>query len=324
LATIHLSDRQIDDFITKPVRIVVIIVVALVLRFLVRRAIRRVVLSTREGRVNRRLETLGERAPMLVDTSETATQRRRQRAMTIGTVLRSFSDAVITLIAVATILGEVGINLAPIIAGAGIVGIAVGFGAQNLVRDFISGLFLVIEDTYGVGDAVDLGPASGTVESIGLRSTRIRDVQGTLWSIRNGEISRVANYSQTWQRLVLDLLIPRGQDVDRARAVLQAEAERVSALPEWAGVVLEPPTVWGVQEVRREGVLLRLVVRRRPHYDAFDRVLREQLVKALEAAGVRIFLLPNEVRLLPDDGAAAGRPARVPTDTQVEGSRSTD
>ncbi|HEY5335585.1 MAG TPA: mechanosensitive ion channel family protein [Mycobacteriales bacterium] len=290
-----LTDRQLADFVTTPARIVAILLVALVLRFLVGRAIRRFVASTRDGRLNRRLIHLGERAPLLVDTSPAAINRRRQRAETLGTVLRSLTNALVLAIATMLILGEVGINLAPLIASAGIVGVAIGFGAQNLVKDFLSGMFLVIEDTYGVGDWVDLGPAAGNVEWIGLRSTRIRDVNGTLWSVRNGEINAVGNYSQTWQRAIFDLPILHGQDLDLARSTMLAAAEEVAG--RHADIVLEPPAVWGVNEIRPEGVVMRLVVKRRDNNAAFDREVREEIVAHLDARDVRIFTLPATVQV---------------------------
>ncbi|HEX7356037.1 MAG TPA: mechanosensitive ion channel domain-containing protein [Mycobacteriales bacterium] len=290
-----LTDRQWADFVTTPARIVLIVVIALVLRFLVGRAIRRFVSSTRDGRMSRRLLHLGERAPLLVDTSPAAVDRRRQRAETLGTVLRSLTNLVILVVAAMMILGEVGINLAPLIASAGIVGVALGFGAQNLVKDFLSGMFLVIEDTYGVGDWVDLGPASGTVEWIGLRSTRIRDVTGTLWSIRNGEINAVGNYSQAWQRAIFDIPVLHGQDLDLAKATMLAAAEEVAAANE--DIVLEPPAVWGVNEIRPEGVVMRLVVKRRNNNAGFDRSVREAIVAHLDAVDVRIFTLPAAVDL---------------------------
>ena len=287
-----LTDRQLADFVTRPLRIVLVVVFALVLRALLGRAIKRVVRSTREGRVERRITHLGERAPLLLDTSPAAAERRAQRAATVGVVLRSISNVVILVVTVATILGEVGINLAAIIAGAGIVGLAVGFGAQNLVRDFLSGLFLIIEDTYGVGDTVDLGPATGTVEGIYLRSTRIRDVHGTLWSVRNGEITRVGNYSQSWQRALIDVLIGHDQNLPAAREALLAAARGCAADPTFAGVVLDPPEVWGVDGVRPDGIMLRLAVRRRTGRDDFDRAVREHLVGTLQAAGVRLAVVP--------------------------------
>ena len=299
-----LTSRQLTDFVIRPGRIVAIIVIALIVRLIIGRAISRFVRSTQEGRLSRRLAVLGEHAPLLVDTSDLAVGRRRARAATIGSVLRSVSNVIILVIAVATVLGQLGINLAPVIASAGIVGVAVGFGAQNLVKDFLSGLFLVIEDTFGVGDTVDLGPATGTVEQIGLRSTRIRDVHGTLWSVRNGEIVRVANYTQAWQRALFDVLVLPNQSIADARTAMLAAAAEVTAREGNAGVVLDPPAVWGVNDIRTDGVIVRLAVRRRPNNDAYDRELREALVAALAAAGVRIFLLPADIRLTTGEGGA--------------------
>ena len=287
-----LTDRELADFVTTPARIVAIVAGALVLRWLIGRAITRFVRSTSEGRISRRLMAIGEHAQVLVDMSATAVSRREQRAASVGTVLRSVTSAVIFAVATTIVLGELGIDIAPIIASAGIIGVAVGFGAQNLVKDFLSGLFLVVEDTYGVGDTVDLGPATGTVEWIGLRSTRIRDVHGTLWSVRNGAINAVGNFSQAWQRAIFDVTVLHGQDVTLARDTMLATAEALCDEAAFVDVVLEPPAVWGVNEIRPDGVVVRLVVRRRNGNDAFDRALRERLVADLGSAGVRIFVLP--------------------------------
>jgi len=307
-----ISNHNYDVYVERPIRIAAIIAVAVVLRALAGRTINRVVRSTRDGRVTRQLASIGERAPLLVDTSEAAVARRHQRAATVGTVLRSLTNVAIGTIAFVTILGEFDISLAPIIASAGIVGVALGFGAQNVVKDFLSGLFLVVEDTFGIGDTVDLGPATGTVEWIGLRSTRIRDVHGTLWSIRNGEIIRVGNYSQLWQRTIVDLLIFDSTELPRAKELALQVANDLVDRPEWEGVALEPPALWGVQDITSQGVMLRLVVRRRPNQDDFDRVLREELVHALSADGIRLFAVPSEVRLVPDStaGPAAAPAAR--------------
>lgn len=316
-----LTDRQLADFVTSPLRIAAIFLVALVLRFLVGRVIRRTVRTIRDGRVNKRLHALGEKTPLLiVDMSEVAIDRRRARAATLGALLTSVANFVIVAVAVVTVLGQVGIDLGPILASAGIIGVAVGFGAQNLVKDFLSGLFLVLEDTYSVGDTVDIGPATGTVEIIGLRSTRIRDVHGTLWSVRNGAIVRVANYSQLWQRALFDTLVVRSADVERARAAILAAALEVAAEDRWAGVALEPPAVWGVNEVRENGIVLRLAVKRRTGHDDFDRALRERVLHDLDELGVRQF--PILAVTVADAGAdpAAGsttgaEPARTPAKT---------
>jgi small-conductance mechanosensitive channel len=292
-----ISGHHFDVYVERPIRIAAIIVVALILRALVGRTIKRAVRATRDGKMQRRLISIGEKSPLFVDTSPEAVARRQQRAATLGTVLRSIANVIIGTVAFITILGEFDIDLAPILASAGIVGVAFGFGAQNVVKDFLSGLFLVIEDTYGVGDTVDLGPATGTVEWIGLRSTRIRDVRGTLWSVRNGEILRVANFSQTWQRTIVDLTLLESKDVERAREIALATANEVVAMPEWESVAMEEPTVLGVQDITAQGVLLRLVVRRRAGRDDFDRYLRERLVASLVEADIQMFA-PIEPRAI--------------------------
>jgi small conductance mechanosensitive channel len=133
---------------------------------------------------------------MLSDLRPGAADRRRERALTMGSVLKSIAGAVIMGIAVITILAELGVNIAPILTGAGIVGVALGFGAQNFVKDFLAGIFMILEDQLGVGDEVDTGHATGTVEAVGLRVTRLHDDQGTIWYVRNGEILRIGNVSQ--------------------------------------------------------------------------------------------------------------------------------
>ena len=156
-------------------------------------------------------------------------ERRRQRAETVGSLLRSITSLVIGVLALMLVLGEIGFNLGPFIAGAGIVGIAVAFGAQNVVKDFLSGIFMILEDQYGVGDVVDLGAASGTVEAVGLRVTRVRDGNGTLWYARNGEILRVGNKSKGFALVTVDLPVPYGSDVDAAGAAMLAAADELVA-----------------------------------------------------------------------------------------------
>jgi small conductance mechanosensitive channel len=169
-------------------------------------------------------------------------------------VLRSLTSITIFSVAFMLILGELGVNLAPLIASAGIAGIALGFGAQNLVKDFIAGLFMLLEDQYGVGDVVDVGEASGTVEAVGLRITTIRDGRGVLWYIRNGEIIRVGNKSQGWAMVVVD--VPVGfHGVDEAAAVLQTAATAMAEDQEFATDLLDAPEVLGVEQITVDGAV---------------------------------------------------------------------
>lgn len=276
-----------DWLIAKPFAILMVILVALLVRAVADRAIRKVVRGIASGQLTRGLKEISQRTP-LPDISPIGSERRRQRAETIGSVLHSAVGAVILAIALLTILGGLKVNLAPILASAGVLGLALGFGAQYLVRDFLSGLFFILEDAYGVGDVVDLGPASGTVESVGLRSTRLRDERGVLWHVRNGEILRVGNTSQGESSGVIDVMLPHGADLNAAQEVLTEAAERLWEEQGQAIGLVGPPMVLGVQDVAREGVTIRVVARRRADALAADRTLRLALISALTDAGIEL------------------------------------
>ncbi|WP_410569580.1 mechanosensitive ion channel family protein [Amycolatopsis sp. cmx-4-61] len=271
--------------ITKPVKILMIIVIAFVVRMLVRRLINRVTtLPKTGGKLPSLLRPLRERAPEVLGAA--VIERRRQRAMTIGSVLKSMATFLIYGLAFILVLGELGINLGPIIASAGIIGVAIGFGAQNLVKDFLSGIFMMVEDQYGVGDVVDVGEASGTVESVGLRITTLRDVKGTVWYVRNGEVLRVGNSSQGFAVAVVDVPLGYTADVERAATVLADAASAATEGDALKDNVLEPPEMLGVESVTPEGIQLRLTVKVRPGKQwAVQRALRAQLLAALEEAG---------------------------------------
>ncbi len=206
-----------------------------------RRAIRRLTNKIAAPESQDRLRNLRRRAPAAVLDSGSLSLRSASRARTLGTVLRGIASAVIWTIAVTIILGELGVNLGPLIAGAGIAGVAIGFGAQSLVKDFLAGIFMLVEDQFGVGDVIDAGAATGTVEAITLRTTRLRDVQGTVWHIPNGEIARVGNMSQQWARALLDVEVAWGTDVDTVQLVIQAVADEMWGEAAWRRKMLEPP-----------------------------------------------------------------------------------
>jgi small conductance mechanosensitive channel len=216
-------------------------------------------------------------------------ERSKQRAQTLGAVLRSIATITIYFIAVVMALGEFNINLGPLIAGAGIVGVALGFGAQSLVKDFLSGIFMLIEDQYGVGDVVDLGDASGTVEAVNLRTTQVRDAHGTLWHVPNGEIRRVGNKSQQWARAVLDVDVAYDTDLNHAMNVIKRVADGLwdDALPE--ATVLEEPQVFGVQNFGADAVTIRVGVKVEPGEQfAAARELRARLKYAFDDEGIEI------------------------------------
>ena len=230
------------------------------------------------------------RAPTaLARTGEIPSLRRVQRAETVGALLKSMASFGIWTLAGLMALGTLGLDLGPLIAGAGIVGVAVGFGSQNLVRDFISGIFMLMEDQYGVGDVVDAGPATGTVEGVGLRTTRLRDVSGTLWHIPNGEIRRVGNRSQGWARALVDVEVAYSTDLDDATRTIERVAHDLYVDERWAAKILDEPEVWGVEELGPDGIRVRLVAKTRPLEQwKVARELRARLKVAFDRAGIEV------------------------------------
>jgi small-conductance mechanosensitive channel len=280
--------RSADTIVSTTFNVALIVVLCVVARFVIHRAIHRIV----DGATNSRISRLVGRAPRLRGSSNgtgngPTTPRRAQRARTIGSVLRSISSTVILVIGAIMVLAEFGVALAPILASAGIVGVAVGFGAQNLVRDFLSGMFMLLEDQYGVGDIIDAGEASGVVEAVGLRITTLRDHQGTVWYVRNGEILRVGNKSQGYAVAVIDLPLAHAADIPSASAIAERTATERVAEKDVTDSVLEPPEMLGVERVGPEGVTLRLTVKVKPGEQfAVQRALNAAIADAFEDAHV--------------------------------------
>jgi len=218
-------------------------------------------------------------------------ERRKQRVRALGSVLRSAASVTIFSIAGLTILGDLGINLAPLLASAGVVGIAIGFGAQNLVRDYLSGIFMLVEDQYGVGDVITVGDATGTVETVTLRITRLRSVNGIVWHVRNGAIETVGNESQGWARAVLDFPVPYTADLTTIRTLLADTVAGMWNEPVWRTVMIEKPEVWGAQQVDMTPpptVTMRVVVKTAPLRQwEVEREMRARVKAALDAAGIR-------------------------------------
>lgn len=286
--------RSADTIVDRTVTITLIVLFALLVRHLLHRAIRRVVDGATESRVSQLLITRVPRRARAA-AAPLVSARRSQRARTIASVLRSMSSTVVLVIALAMILDEFGVALGPILASAGILGVALGFGAQNLVRDFLSGIFVLLEDQLGVGDVVDLGEASGTVEAVGLRITTVRDAHGTVWYVRNGEILRVGNKSQGHAVAVVDLPLAHSADTAEATALADRVAKERVGQADITDDVLEPPVVLGVERVGPEGVTLRLTARVHAGKQfAVQRALNAAIIDAFEDAGVpRPVMLPN-------------------------------
>jgi small conductance mechanosensitive channel len=293
--------KAYDWFIATPGAIIVIIVVGLVFRWFVCRAIDRLVRRASKGAVPGVIAN-SRAGEFLADLRPATNARRQQRAETIGSLLKSVATGVIFAIVGVTVLAKLGINIAPIIASAGIVGVALGFGAQNLVKDFLSGIFMILEDQYGVGDSVDLGEANGTVEAVGLRVTRLRDVNGTVWYVRNGEILRVGNQSQNWARTVLDITVGYEADLTQVQQILQDEATSMYEDPQFEGVIIEQPEVWGVERFDKDGAVVRVVLKTAPLQQwLVARAMRQRIKTRFDEAGIRI---PTMFRTTTDEEQA--------------------
>jgi small-conductance mechanosensitive channel len=283
--------------VVKPLRIIGIVLVAMLIRWLLHRAIHRLTTSTTRASMPALLKPLKEKSAQTAEEGQFIPERRRQRAEAIGSVLRSFVTATVFTMAALLVFGEFGFNLAPLLASAGIVGVALGFGAQSLVKDLIAGLFMLLEDQYGVGDTVDLGEATGIVETVGLRITTVRDGRGVLWYIRNGEIVRVGNKSQGWAMVVID--IPIGfVNSEQASAVLRDAAGAVAAQPEHQNEFLEPPDVVGVEQLTVDGATIRTIAKTTADGQVtVQRELQRALTEALENSGLSERIAAS--RLLP-------------------------
>jgi moderate conductance mechanosensitive channel len=289
----------------KPLRIILIVAVAMLIRWAVHRTIKRLVRTTSNASVPTILKPLRERIPSAApDAAGIVPERRRQRAEAIGSVMRSTVTAVVFAIAGLLVLSELNFDLAPLIAGAGIAGVALGFGAQTLVKDVISGVFMLLEDQYGVGDTVDLGEATGVVEAVGLRITTVRDGRGVLWYIRNGEIIRVGNKSQGWAMVIVDMPIGYA-GAEEATAVLRGAAAAVATDPDLAAHFVEPPDVLGVEQITVDGTVIRTVAKTTAD-GQFDvaRELRRRQAEALDQAGITARIAAT--RMFPRPGAPNG------------------
>ena len=270
---------DIRDFVLgTPLTIVVLVLVGLVVRWLLHRVVDRIVHRAEDGVLADRMSALSTGDP----------SRRVQRARTMGSLLKSITSGVVITVVATMILGEF-VDITPIIASAGILGVALGFGAQSLVKDFLSGIFMIFEDQYGVGDVIDAGEASGAVEAVGLRVTRLRDVNGTVWYVRNGEILRIGNMSQTWARTVLDVGVAYSEDIERVRDILQEVARDLWEDPEFTSVILEEPEVWGVEQLAPDGVTLRVVLKTAPLEQwGVAREMRQRIKTRFDREGIEI------------------------------------
>jgi moderate conductance mechanosensitive channel len=276
-----------DWLLAKPVQILVIVLLAWLVRFLLHRVIRRIAVGAAEGTVPGVLAK-GHAGKLL--GNPLLSERRRQRAETMSSVLRSITTGVIASVAALMVLDVVGLPIGPLLASAGIVGVAIGFGAQSLVKDFLSGIFLILEDQYGVGDLVDTGMGTvGTIEAVGLRVTRLRDGTGVVWYVRNGEILKVGNHSQGWSTGIVDMSVAYTEDIPRVQRLIGETAAAMAEEDGWKDKILEPPTVAGVESMTGSSVTIRVIAKCAPNeHVGVQRELRERIKAAFDREGVRV------------------------------------
>jgi len=290
--------RVADVVIGKPLAILGLLLVGLLVRFVLHRLVDRVVLRAEDGVLStersvrpRRFarKRTHEQTPAEEARDLSVRNRRIQRAKTMGSLLKSVITGVLVAIFGTMMLSELGVNIAPIIASAGIIGVALGFGAQSLVKDFLSGIFMIFEDQFGVGDVVDVGEATGTVEAVSLRVTRLRDLDGTVWYVPNGEILRVGNKSQNWSRAVVDVGVAYGEDLARVKTVLTEVAHAMWEDDEFRHVIIEEPEVTGVEALMADSVTLRVLVKTAPLEQwAVARELRQRIKARFDHEGIEI------------------------------------
>lgn len=253
------------------------IILRLILRFSSRKLVRTIVNGVNHAAKVERMDSI------------LAEQRLTQRTKTIASVLDNFATWAITITALVMVLSELGVDVGALIAVSTILGAAIGFGAQSLVKDLLAGIFIVFEDQYGVGDWVEIGDVSGEVEKVGLRVTEIRDIHGTLWFVRNGEINEVGNASQDWAAALLDFAFAYDNDVDTVQSIILDVASEMRASDEWSKDMTADVEIWGMQHVSGEQFIIRASAKTVPNRQwAVARELRKRCKHAFDAKGINL------------------------------------
>jgi small conductance mechanosensitive channel len=292
-----------------PIGILIIVIAAIVIRGILLFTVRRLVDQVVSG-VKKKQNVSDTQA---LTASPLAAVRIVQRTRTLGTVLTNIINVTVVIVSIILVVNTIDPSvLGSLALLTAALGAGLGFGAQNIVKDVLNGLFMVFEDQLGVGDVVDLGPATGVVEAVGIRVTQVRDVNGTLWFVRNGEILRVGNMSQGWARVIIDLAIPYDADIDLVQEKMLEIAVAMSNETKWRSRIIEKPEIWGLESISAEALVIRLVVKTRTSAkDDVGRELRIRLKRALDELDVKLPSL-NTVVLSGFDGAASVQGARPP------------
>ncbi|MGO4299985.1 mechanosensitive ion channel family protein [Leifsonia sp. RAF41] len=276
-----------------------------ILRVVIRKVVSRIVSGVKKG------QNVSDTQALVA--SPLAAVRLVQRTRTLGSVLTNIVNVTIGIVAIILILNV----FVPNVLGSfalltAAIGAGLGFGAQNIVKDVLNGLFMVMEDQLGVGDVVDLGSATGVVEAVGIRVTQVRDVNGTLWFVRNGEILRVGNMSQGWARVIIDLAVPYDTDVEAVEAKMLEAANALATSTKWRSRILEKPELWGLESISADALIIRIVLKTRTTAkDDVSRELRVRLKQALDEMGVKLPSL-SAVVLSGFDSAASVMGAKPP------------
>jgi moderate conductance mechanosensitive channel len=272
-----------------PLQLAALVVIALIVRYLLAKVIKRVVARTVEKEPPSQVLGSTTAARVVFGSAGAYSERRALRVQTIGSLLGSTVTIVIAAVVIVMALDILGYSIGPLLASAGIAGVALGFGAQNLVKDFLAGIAMLVEDQYGVGDVIDMGEATGTVEAVSLRITRLRAVDGAVWYVRNGEVMRLGNFSQEWARAVIDVGVAYDSDTAAVRRVLEDVSGGLAEEELWNELILEEPEVWGVEALGNDSVVIRVVIKTRPLEQwKVARELRERIKRRFDAEGIEI------------------------------------
>lgn len=302
------KEDLLDWFVGTPLAILVIVCCAVGLRMLVSRLITRVTKQAVDRSSGDRLIE-ARRATRTSEMSDLLMGHRRiQRAKAIASLLKSLATATIVVIAALLILAQFHIDIGPLLASASILGAAIAFGAQNLIKDYLSGISMILEDQYGVDDVVDLGPAVGTVENVTLRVTQLRDMSGVVWYVRNGEVLRVANRSKGWTMSSVTVAIAYNEDLDNVREIIEKVATDMDDDSKYDSMLLDKPVYAGIESVSGDAVFIKVSAKSAPEQQgAVSMIIRERLKVAFDRAGVKVPTLTTTAYPL-----APGLPGAVP------------
>ncbi|AOR37360.1 mechanosensitive ion channel protein MscS [Streptomyces fodineus] len=298
-------EQNWSTWLAMGLQILLIVVIAVALRAVVRRAITKLI-----DRMGRTADAVNGTAlgGLLVNA-----ERRRQRSQAIGSVLRSVASFLILGTAALMVLSTFKINLAPLLASAGVAGVAIGFGARNLVTDFLSGVFMILEDQYGLGDVIDAGVATGEVIEVGLRVTKLRGGDGEIWYVRNGEIKRIGNLSQGWATAGVDVTVRSSEDLNRVKSTLDHVAEHMSKEEPWNELLWGPIEVLGLDSVLIDSMVVRVSAKTMPGKAlTIERELRWRIKRAFDEAHIRIVggaTATEDVADTPDPTSAVAAPS---------------